>query len=70
MLLNGLEVNQEYAADEWVFDEFRPVLDVKVYFHQGRYCIDIVIESLFRDRTVSWVRIVNGINKHVTEKSE
>ena len=27
-------------------------------------------ESLFRDRTVSWVRIVNGINKHETETSE
>ena len=29
-----------------------------------------MIESLFRDRTVSWVRIVNGINKDVTETSE
>ena len=41
-----------------------PVL--KVYFHQGRCCVDIMIESLFRERTVSWVRIVNGINKYVT----
>ena len=47
-----------------------PVLEVKVYFHQGRYCVDIMIESLFRDRTVSWVRVVNGINKYVTETSE
>ena len=29
--------------------------------------MEILIESLFRDRTVSWVRIVNGINKYVTE---
>ena len=29
-----------------------PVLDVK-----------LMIESLFKDRTVSWVRIVNGLNK-------
>ena len=29
-----------------------------------------MIESLFRDRTVSWVRVVNGINKYVTETSE
>ena len=29
-----------------------------------------MIESLFRDQTVSWVRIVNGINKYVTETSE
>ena len=48
----------------------RPVLDVYVCCHQGRYGVGIVIESLFRDRTVSWFRIVNGINKHVTETSE
>ena len=29
-----------------------------------------MIESLFRDRTVSWVRVVSGINKYVTETSE
>ena len=37
---------------------------------QGRYGVEILIESLFRDRTVSWVRIVNGINKYVTETSQ
>ena len=47
-----------------------PVLDVKVCYHQGRYGAEIMIESLFRDRTVSWARIVNGINKYVTETSE
>ena len=47
-----------------------PVLDVKVFRHEGRYCLDIMIESLFGERTVSWVRIVNGINKYVTETSE
>ena len=47
-----------------------PVLDVKTYPHEGRYCIDIMIESLYEDQTVSWVRIVNGINKYVTETSE
>ena len=29
-----------------------------------------VIESLFHHKTVSWVRIVNGINKYVTETSK
>ena len=29
-----------------------------------------MIESMFIDRTVSWVRIVNGINKYVTETTE
>ena len=47
-----------------------PVLDVKIYPHEGRYCIDIMIESLFKDQTVSLVRIVNGINKYVTETSQ
>ena len=47
-----------------------PVLDVKVCYHQGRYGVEIMIESLFRDRTVSWVRIVNGSNKYVTETSQ
>ena len=46
------------------------VLDVKVYYHQGRHGVEIMVESLFRDRTVSWVRIVNGISKYVTETSE
>ena len=47
-----------------------PVLDVEVCHHQGRYGGGIVIESLIRDRTVSWVRIVNGTNKCVTEMSD
>ena len=47
-----------------------PVLEVKVCYHKGRYGVEIRIESLFRDRTCSWVRIVNGINKYVTGTSE
>ena len=47
-----------------------PVMDVKICLHQERYGIEILIESLFRDGTASWVGIVNGINKYVTETSE
>ena len=47
-----------------------PVLDVKIYHHEGRRDIDIMIETLLKDQTVSWVRIVNGIKKYVTETSE
>ena len=43
-----------------------PVLDVKVRYNG----VEIMIESLFRDRTTSRVRIVNRINKHVTETPE
>ena len=46
-----------------------PVLDVMVC-HQGRYGIEIMIESLFGDKTCSWVRIVNGIIEKVTETLE
>ena len=47
-----------------------PVLDVNFCFHPGRYSVEIMVESLFRDQTVSWVRIVNGITKYVTATSE
>ena len=47
-----------------------PVLDVMVCYHQGRFGVEIKIESLFGDNACSWVRIVNGINKYVTETSE
>ena len=65
--------NEEASRARWWIrgnTKIGPVLDVKVYFHLGRHCVDIVIESLFRDRTVSRLRIVNGINKYVTETSE
>ena len=39
-----------------------PSLDVKVCFHG----VEIRVESLFRDKTDSWVRIVNGIHQYVT----
>ena len=32
--------------------------------------MEIMVESLFRDRAVSWVHIVKGIHKYVTETSE
>ena len=47
-----------------------PVLDVNFCYHQKRYGIEIMIKSLSRDKTTSWVRIVNGIDKYVTETSE
>ena len=47
-----------------------PVLDVAVSYHRGRYEVEIMINSLFGGGTRSWVRIVKGINKYVTEMSE
>ena len=43
---------------------------MKVCLHQIRDGIEILVESLFRDGAVSWVRSVSGINKKVTETSE
>ena len=68
-LLRNEEASQ---VREWILGNTKigPVLDVKVCVYQGRHCVEVMIESLFRDRTVSWVRIVDGINKYVTETSE
>ena len=59
-------------ATGWIIGNMKigPVLDVKVCLHQERYGVEILIESLFRDGTASWVRIVNGINEYVIETSE
>ena len=45
-----------------------PVLDVKIYPHEGCYCIDIMLNPCFNNQTVSLLRIVNGINQYVTER--
>ena len=43
------------------------VLNTKVCNHDDRYSIEVQIPSLFQDNTASWVRIVNGVDKYVTE---
>ena len=47
-----------------------PALEVAVGHHQGRYGTENTIESLFGDESCSWIMIVNGINKYVTEMTE
>ena len=49
---------------EWIRGDTKigPALEVTVSHHQGRYGIEIMIESLFGDGTCSWVMIVSGIN--------
>ena len=44
---------------------FRPVTDIKVCNNQGRYSLEVQVQSLFKDRTESWIRIVNGVDKFV-----
>ena len=42
-------------------------LDIKVCSQFGRYSIDVQVQSLFKDQTESWIRIVNSIDKFVRE---
>ena len=57
-----LRNEKETRARGWIL-KIGPVLDIKVCRHQDRHGIEILIESLFRDGTASWVLVVNGINK-------
>ena len=52
--------------DSQEYDD-RPVLNIKVCYHDDRHSIEVQVPSLFQDNTVSWVRIVNGVDKYVTE---
>ena len=46
---------------------FGRVSVIKVCNHYGRYSIEVQVQSLLQDQTVSWIRIVNGIDKFVRE---
>ena len=46
---------------------FGPVSDIKVCNTYGRYSIEVQVQSLFKDQTESWIRVVNGIDRFVRE---
>ena len=48
----------------WILRNTRigTVLDMQVY-HEDQYTNEVPVKSLFQDRTASWVRIVNGVDK-------
>ena len=56
-------------ARGWILKNTRigPVLDIKVCHHEDQYTIEVLVKSLFQDRTASCVGIVNGVDKYVTE---
>ena len=56
-------------AKGWIRKNTRmgPVLDIKVCHREDRYGIEILVESLIQ---ASWVRIVNGTDKYVTESMQ
>ena len=49
--------------------EIGPVLDVTTSYLQGKYGVEIRIESVNKDNSHSWVRISHGLNKLVTDLS-
>ena len=57
------------CARGWILKNTRigPVLNIKSCHHEDQYTIEVLFKSLFRDNIVSWVRIVNGVDEHVTE---
>ena len=46
-----------------------PVLEFTTCFLQGKYGVDIRIESINKDNSHSWVTISHGLNKLVTDLS-
>ena len=48
-------------------ERFGLVLNIKVCTHYDRKSMEVQVPSLFGDQTVSWVRIVNGVDKFVRE---
>ena len=46
-----------------------PVLEVTTSYLQGKYGVEIGIESVNKDKSHSWVRISQGLNKLVTDLS-
>ena len=44
-----------------------PVLEVTTRYLQGKYGVEIRIESVNKDNSHSWVRISHGLNKLVTD---
>ena len=45
-------------------------MNIHACHREDRFRFEIEVQSLFRERTASWVRIVNGVEKYVTETTE
>ena len=44
-----------------------PVLEVTTNYQQGKYGVEVRIESVNKDNSHPWVRISHGLNKLVTD---
>ena len=59
-----LEMQKRTRIKVWIRgdERFGPVSDLKTWNHDGRYSIEVQVQSLFQDQTVSSIRIANGID--------
>ena len=55
-----------YDASQWKKDS-KKRMDSQEHEDDDLYSIQVQIPSLCQDRTASWVRTVNGVDKYVTE---
>ena len=64
--------DQSSTVKGWIRGDTKigPVLEVAVSCQEGRYVIEIRIKSSLDDGSHSWIMIVNGLNKYVTEMSK
>ena len=61
-----LEIKKELAKKLGSV-RFGPVLGIEVCNHNGGYSVEVQVQSSFQDQTVSWIRIMKGIDKFVRE---
>ena len=64
-----LEMKRSTRVRGWIRKDKRigPVLNIKVCYRNELFRIEVPVSSLFQDDTASWVRIVNGVDRYVTE---
>ena len=62
---------KKIRAKRWILKNTRigPVSNIKVCYHEDRYTTEVLIQSLYQDRTASWVGIVKGVDKSPMKKT-
>ena len=68
-LCQETKIHMNRKAESKENTKIGPVLEVTTCFLQGKYGVEIGIESINKDHSHSWVRISHGLNKMVTDLS-
>ena len=63
------EIKKSTDPEGWIRGNTKigPVLEVTTSFLQGKYVVEIGIESVNNGISHSWVRVSHGLNKWVTD---